>query len=194
MNNPLLPTEYHAGCEARLNELSQSDITNLTEFAERTLAGKGLNPAAGEDVTQRSLALILQGLESDQSGRVPRLMDTENMDAFRNYVRGVISSVVEAMSRKREFRIEHNPLRNEVDLPDDRTNLTPAQIAEWNDLRDQLFQRLRDRAPQSLKATINAWESVFVESDRIPGEGHPRNVGKVKELAKKIVAELGGIR
>jgi hypothetical protein len=193
MNNPL-PTEYHAGCEARLNELLQSDITNLTEFAERTLAGQGLNPAAGEDVTQRSLALILQGLESDQNGRVPRLMDTENKDAFLNYLRGVISSVIEAMGRKREFRIEHKQWRDEVDLSDDRTNLTPAQIAEWNDLRDQLFQRLRERAPRSLTGIVNAWEPVFVESDRIPAHGHPRNVGKVKKLAKKIVTELGGIR
>ena len=61
MKSPL-SLECRAFCEARSPELSRTDIANLREFAERRLAAQGLNPAAAEDVTQRALVAILQGL------------------------------------------------------------------------------------------------------------------------------------
>jgi hypothetical protein len=181
-------------CEIRLGELLPVDITNLTEFAERRLAAAGLNPASGEDVTQRALAAILRGLETDQGGRVPRLMDIESKSAFLNYIRGAISSISDAMRRKRQFRTQHEPWSDNLGLSADRTARTPAKLAEMADLKDQLFPRLRARAPKRLQRTIDAWESVFTESDRIPAPGHRRYVGEVKALAQEIVTELGGIR
>ena len=67
----------------RLNELTQVDIHNLTEFAECSLAVKGQNPTAGEDITQRALLAILRGLEMDQGGRMPRLVDMEIQGLLR---------------------------------------------------------------------------------------------------------------
>lgn len=179
--------------EARLNELQTADITNLTEFAERRLSAMGLNPVTGADVTQRALAAILQGLESDQRGRVPRLVNIESKDAFLNYVRGAISSGIEAMSRKPQFRVEHEPWQDGHAGSTDPHSLSPAAVAQLSDLKAQLFQRLRARAPSRLRPTIDAWESVFLHSDRIPAPGHRRYVGEVKNLARKIVTDLGGI-
>jgi hypothetical protein len=189
-----LSLESRTRCEVRLSELTQTDITNLTEFAERRLAVTGLNPSAGQDVTQRALSAILQGLESDQGGRVPRLVDIENKATFLNFVRGAISSIMEAMGRKREFRTEHRLWADNVPASVDGTTLSPSRNAELSDLRDQLFPRLRARAPRRLKRTIDAWEGVFTESDRIPAPGHRRYVSEVKSLAREIISELGGIR
>ena len=161
-----LSLDSSARCEVRLNELSPADIANLTGFAERRLAVMGLSPSAGEDATQRALVAILQGLESDQGGRTPRLVDLENKSTFLNFVRGAISSIIEAMGRKRQFRAKHTPWEDGMPPAADRVSLTPAQNAELSDLRGQLFPRLRARAPRRLKRTIDAWEAVFSESDR----------------------------
>jgi hypothetical protein len=170
------------------------DLANLTEFAERSLAAKGLNPSAGEDATQRALAAILRGLESDQGGRVPRLVDIENKDAFLNFVRGAVSSIIEAMGRKQQFRNEHELWQDGMAVSEPGSQLTPSQLAELSDLRDQLFPRLRAQAHRRLRRTIDAWEPVFTESDRIPAPGHRSYVREVRELAQEIVTELGGIR
>lgn len=192
MKNPQ-SLEHKSLCELRLNELSREDLANLTEFAERSLVAMGRNPWAGEDATQHALAAILRGLESDRGGRQPRPVDVANKDSFLNFVRGAISSTLEAMSRKRQFRIEHTGLEEDMASIAVATT-TPATQAELDDLRDQLFLRLRDRAPQRLQRTLDAWERVFTESDRIPAPGHRLYVGEVRDLAKEVVSELGGIR
>ena len=193
MKTPL-SLESRARCEVRLSELSQADITKLTEFARHRLAAQGLNASAAEDATQRALAAILRGLETDQGGRVPRLVDMESKDMFLNYVRGAISSVSEAMGRHEKVRSKHQPQLEELAPSQDESLLKPDTRAELCDLRDQLFPRLRAQAPKRLQPTIDAWESVFLESDRIPARGHRKYVGEVRHFAKQIVAELGGIR
>jgi len=192
MKTPL-SLECSARCKVRLSELSQADITNLTEFAEHRLAAQGVNPSAGEDVTQRALTAILQGLESDQGGRTPRLVDLENKSTFLNYVRGAISSISEAVARTHKRRINYRPLDKAASTRDEAMR-TPAENAEMSDLQEQLFPRLRAQAPRRLRRTIDAWESVFKESDRIPAPGHRKYVGEVKGLAQEIISELGGIR
>ncbi len=193
MKTPL-SLESRALCEVRLSELTHRDITNLTEFAEHRLAANGLTPLAAEDVTQQGLAAILRGLESDQGGRVPRLVDLQDKNTFLNYVRGAISSVSEAMGRKHKLRNEYRPWRDNLAAEPDASMRTPAENAELSDLQDQLFPRLRAQAPKRLTRTINAWEPVFKESDRIPARGHRKYVREVKDLAQQIVTELGGVR
>jgi hypothetical protein len=193
--NPPSNGDLRAGCEVRLNELEQSDIADLTHFAECRLASLGLPPSAGEDVTQRALLAILRGLESDQGGRMPRRENIEHKEAFLNWLRGAISSIIEAMGRKREFRNPHA----EWDDNDGRSNIaldkTPSSQAELNDLATQLFDRLRQRTPKRLHPTIAAWEHVFDQSDRIPDvKGRRKYVHQIRYLARDIVSELGGIR
>ena len=186
--------ECRARCEVRLSELSPADIAKLTEFAKRSLAAKGLDPSAGDDVTQRALAAILQGLESDQGGRMPRLVNLENKGTFLNFLRGGVSSITYSMWRSPKSRTEDEPWQDGVSVANDKLALTPAKNAELRDLRDQLFLRLRARAPRCLMPTIDAWEQVFTESDRIPSPGHRIYVVEVKRLAQEIITELGGIR
>lgn len=192
MKTPISP-ECRVRCEARLAELTRADLITLAEFAEHRLASQGLDPSLGEDVSQRALLTILRGLEKDQGGRVPRLVDIETKDAFLTYIRGAICSIVEAMGRKRQFRIQHEPWKEENEVATD-TLATPATDAEISDLREQFFPRLRSLAPERLQRTIDAWESVFDETDRIPAKGHRRYVKEVRQIARDVIADLGGIR
>ena len=191
MNPPFSP-EYTALCETRLGEITRADCADLTDFAECRLVAAGAPPACGEDVTQRAFHAVLIGLETDQGGRKPRLVDINDKPAFMNYMRGVISSLVYAMTRKRRIQVGHATWDDNIGLPDAGPH-SPANEAGLRDLGAQLFPRLRSRAPRRLLPTIAAWESVFLESDRIPARGHRKYVREVRDLAKKVLTELGDL-
>ena len=91
-------------CKVRLGEITDADIAALTEFAERRLVEIGASSSCGEDVTQRALHAVLHGLEKDQGGRKPRLVDVNDKTAFLNYLRGIVSSLLYSMTRTRGFR------------------------------------------------------------------------------------------
>jgi hypothetical protein len=69
---------------------------------------------------------------------------------------------------------------------------SPSNEAALWDL-GELFRRLRARAPRRLLPTINAWEAVFLSSDRIPAWGYHKYVREVKKLAQEVLSELGGL-
>lgn len=180
--------ELVALCEARLGEITADDSAALTQFAECRLVEVGVPSQYGEDIAQRAFQAVLRGLETDQGGRKPRLVDIQNKPAFMNYMRGIINSLVYAFIQKRGFTAAGPG----VDVPADPGTHSPAQQAELKDLSAQLFPRLRARAPQRLLRTIDAWESVFLESDRIPAPGHRRYVREIRNLAQQVLSELEG--
>ena len=191
MNSPFSP-EYKALCEARLGEITEADCASLTEFAECRLVAAGGPPAWGEDVTQRAFQKVLIGVETDQGGRKPRLVDINDKPAFLNYMRGVISSLVYSMTRKRRFHVGNEQWDDNIASPEADPD-SPANQAGLRDLGELLFPRLRSRAPRRLLPTIAAWESVFLESDRIPARGHRKYVREVRDLTQKVLLELGGL-
>ena len=191
MKNPDNP-EITTLCETRLNEITETDTNDLTEFAECRLVALGASPSHGEDVSQRALLLILQGLGTGQGGRRPRLEDLRDKPAFLNYVRGAISSIVHGMTTKSDFKAQQPPRDDDapaLDAADD----SPAEHAELADLRDQIFTRLRKRAQPHLQQTIDAWEAVFTESDRIPTPGSRKSAHEVRLLAKDILSQIDGM-
>ena len=193
MSSPFSP-EYKALCEARLGEITEADCADLTDFAERRLVAAGAPPSCGEDVTHRAFHAVLMGLETDQGGRKPRLVDINDKPAFLNYLRGIISSLVYAMTRKRRhYHVKHEKWDDNIAVPNAVAH-SPAKEAALRDLGEQLFPRLRSQAPRRLLPTIAAWESVFLESDRIPARGHRKYVREVRDLAKRVLTELGDPR
>jgi len=190
MKVPYQP-ELKALCETRLQEFTGADSADLTEFAECRLIVFGASPTLGEDLTQRALQQVLQGLETDQGGRRPRLVDLENKPAFLNYLRGVISSLVFGMTTKREFIANYSSGYDDAIASPDDDGGAAVKHAELIDLRDQFFPRLRARAPKRLLPTIDAWEPVFTLSDRIPVRGQRTYVREVRNLAKEVLSELG---
>jgi hypothetical protein len=134
----------------------------------------------------------LVGLERDRGGRKPRWLDIKNKPAFLNYLRGIVSSLVYARARKQGF--ESGKEWNDNIAPHVTGQASPAEEAALRDFAEELFPRLRARAPRRLLATIAGWESVYHESDRIPAQGGRRKyVGQVKSIAQQIVREIGGL-
>jgi hypothetical protein len=188
MNTPFGP-ELVRLCQARFGEITDADIAALTEFAERRLVEIGVPPSCGEDVTQRALHAVLHGLEKGHGGRKPRLVDVNDKTAFLNYLRGIVSSLLYSMTRTRGFRTTQQ--WDDRGPSPDAGRPSPANEAALRDLGEQLFRRLRARAPQRLLPTINAWEAVFLSSDRIPARGHRKYVREVRNLAQEVLSELG---
>jgi hypothetical protein len=191
VKTPINAEEVLQRCESYLNEITRQDIDNLTEFAECRLASLGLSPCSGEDIVQRAFQSVLRGLEMDQGGRRPRPVDVENKDSFLNYLRGAVSSKAEAATRRRELRHVHESYEESQGELDGGETHTPAQDAELADLSQELFERLRERAPARLHETIDAWEAVCLHSDRIPTvNGRRRHAGEVRQLAQSVLLEL----
>ncbi len=178
-------------CETRLREFTKADSADLTEFAECRLVVNGISPTNGEDLTQRAIQLVLQGLEMDKGGRRPRLVDVTDKPAFLNYLRGIISSLVYGMTRKSGFGTRCIRLEDVDTAEAPHDNGASVRDVELGDLRDQLFPRLRARAPARLHPTINAWEAVFTQTDRIPAPVQRRHAREVQDLARKVLTELG---
>lgn len=191
MKRPVSP-EVRSACEARLAEITDADTVALTEFAECRLVAVGAPPSHGEDIVQRAFHAVLMGLETDQPGRRPRPSDVGEKAAFLNYMRGAVSSLVYALTRKFSFRQEVGEWDDNT-LPPGETTSALTVALEMRDLRAELFPRLRARAPSRLIATIDAWESEFLHSDRIPARGHRKHVGEVKDLARGVLSELGDL-
>jgi len=203
MDAPTNP-ENAGRCEARLGELTDADLTDLRYFAQKRLLRSGQAADLARDVVQTSLQSVIQGLEATDLGRRPRPEDTESKEAFANYLRGVVNSKVEALSRCRDFRVrqvavvesaarEGGSTVGEVDSGVVLTapEISPGEQVGWEDYRTALFSRLRERAPQRLHRDIAKWEPVFLSSKSIPARG--RNYVEIKQLAQAIVTELGGI-
>jgi len=185
--------ELAALCQMRLTEITDADSAALTQFAECRLMAVGVASSYGEDVTQRAFQAVLEGLEIRRHGRRPRLQDIESKSAFQNYMRGVISSTIGVMTRKRGFRSEHLQWDDNIHtmVPGGRS---PTVEAVMRNLQEELFPRLRARAPRRLLPTIAAWESVFLYSDRIPAIGQRKYVREVQKLAQEVITDLGGLQ
>jgi hypothetical protein len=188
--NSLSP-DFTTRCDARLDEVTKADKDALVAFAKHRLVALGAPSSCAEDIVQKAFEAVLRGLEGTGKGsRNPRSSDIVDKPAFLNYLRGIISSLVWAMTCKREFRIGHRPW-DEIYPPPQAGGQSPAEEAEWRDLQEQLFPRLRARAPRRLWPTIDAWEEVFLHSDRIPAPGSRKYVREVRNLAQEILWELG---
>lgn len=168
----------------RLAELEADEVHHLRRFAWRRLERLGGRGAAAEDVVQASLLSVLVGANNPGNGRTPRPADVTDAGRFLNYLRGVIASKAEVLTRHpRPDRVELKKA-----LPVVSPAVPPDRVAAWNDFKAQFFLRLRQRAPTHLAPTIAAWEAVFLEADRIPAvNGNRKHAHQVRKLARRLL-------
>lgn len=184
----------------RLSELAENSIP-LQKFAEGRLARLPMDSALAEDLVQRAFLSVIMGLETNQ-GRKPNAHEVASPEAFLNYMKGVVTSLLDGMLRQREFHCFHLPLEEEdndlgksdwgMELGAPEAVRSQAHLA---DLKQQLFPRLRSQAHWTLWPTIDAWEQCFEFSDRVPDVAgrHRKYVMEVRKLAAAIIEDLGGI-
>jgi hypothetical protein len=162
----------------------------------------GRSSGDGEDIVQFALGAVVQGLESDQLGRRPRPKDVGDKESFFLYLEGIIVSRIQCETKSRRIKAyhRHSPIAEERD-PDDRDQgmvvasptRTASEQAALDDLQQELFMRLRERAPQRLRPTLDEWEKVFQESDEIPTPTFRKSRVQLRSLAREVLKEIGGI-
>lgn len=183
--------ETRLSCERLLAELTLEDIHNLRCFAESRLLHLGLSAGLAEDVVGKALAAVVSGAETGRGGRKPRPEDVANKAAFLNYLRGVISSVAEAGTRRQRYTTV--PLDTPgKEKPALAGRPAPETDVEVRDYAFELFSRLRTRAPSHLQPTLAEWEATFVWADRVPTIRSRRHAYELRKLAREVVAEIGG--
>jgi len=115
-------------------------------------SGSSLPSSRDEDLYQQALYVVLKGI-AGQGGRNPGPEDLQTKVTFRNYIRGVINSIVEGWART-----HHRNRHCSLDVIQDIVAATEAAQIEYQELLAQLFARLRQSAPARLLPTIEAWE------------------------------------
>ena len=186
----------------QLNQLTQTDLNKLAEFAERRMGGLPRARVAAEDVVQKALLAILRGTRKGGEGRRPPREAVRNKDAFLHYVRSAINSVVEAMRRPRELRFIHETIDRQMDPESHERVIVPAALPSPDtdpamvDLKQELFSRLRKMAPARLLPTIAEWEKTFFWETQVPVRKDRHHRDQVRLLAmrvlRQIARDLGG--
>jgi hypothetical protein len=201
MSTPLTP-ESRKACEARLQEIREDDIAGLKNFAEYRLMSLGRSSDEGEDIVQFALAAVVQGLESEDLGRRPRLQDVVDKRAFILYLQGIIVSRIQCETKSRRIKAyhQHTPIAEDAGQAARGEGVvlraptpTAAEQAALNDFQSELFARLRQRAPQRLRATLEEWEKVFQDSDAIPSPSFRKYRVELRGLAREVLEEIGGL-
>lgn len=196
-----LTPESRKACETRLQELRQKDIERLTDFAEFRLASLGRSIDDGEDMVQQALAAVVQGLESNELGRRPRPQDVADKTSFLLYLQGVIVSRIQCETKSRRIKAyhRHTPIAGDVSEGIEAgiclvsPTPTASEQASIDDLQDELFTRLRKRAPERLRATLEEWEKIFQESAEIPAPTFRKYRVELRSLAQEVMGEIGGL-
>ena len=204
MKTPL--TRRHGQVRAlttqQLNQLTQTDLNKLAEFAERRMGGLPLARVSAEDVVQKALLAIIRGTKKGGQGRRPPREAVRNKDAFLHYVRSAINSVVEATRRPRELHFIHEAIDRPMDPESHERVIVPAALPSPDtdpamvDLKQELFSRLRKMAPARLLPTIAEWEKTFFWATQVPVGKDRHHRDQVRLLAmrvlQQIVRDLGG--
>ena len=172
-----------------------TELTNSAEaqmdlilFSRRRLAHYGMsNDLENEanDLLQQAICVVLKGIDG-KDGRKPSDEDVESKEAFQNYMRGVINSIVEGWARTyhRERRYSHQSMDA---IQEFFADVKHNQI-EYQDLKEQLFTRLRRQIPGRLLQTVEAWERA--PDGNIPCVVSRKHVCAVRKMAQQIAREL----
>lgn len=182
-----LEANHSACCTQLIKELTQKELEELKAYARFRLIRAGLPRDLAEDMRQNALLAVLLGCRSDVSGRHPRKGDLADKSAFIRYLRGIICSLVEAQCR-RQNRFTFVPL--DLDLIGHSEPETKDRVA-GEDLAQQLFRRLGQRAPEHLLPTLRQWAAQWRECSVIPLAGkHRRLRQELRVLAAKVLNEV----
>jgi hypothetical protein len=172
-------------CQARIDAITEAEYRSLWRFADDRLTCIGLPPTDALDMVNQAIYLVEQGMLNGD-GRKPTRKDVVSEKAFHDYMTGTINSLINAESRKRKHRgtltdAEWENLQGKSELA--------CEQACRNDIKAQLFVKLRQEAAPHLHPTIDAYEQIFDHCDRIPTvNGKRKYAHEVRRMARKIVS------
>jgi len=175
--------------------LTQEDFGDLASFAGHQLRAVHLPDSLGEDLVQQAMVAVAVGARDRSQGRHPRPVDVAQHPQFLNYLRGIISSLVESHRSRLENHYPHSTW--EEWMPDDaageegKANTKVDEEVAFHDLSDLFLRRLALRTPARLRQLLSAWEEQQFSSDNIPVVGrHRRLRAELRALAADVMREL----
>ena len=168
-------------------------------YAARRRAWLGLRSHTAADLVHEALQAVLIGLKGGREGRHPRPEDLTDLGAFVVYLEKVIKSVA-AVACRHENCLDFVSWNGSSDDDENGTGRIELAVAldgdktvELEDLRRQLFPRLRAQSPRHLRRMITLWERDFPWTDRIPLNGRHRQYrAELRAIAGQNLRELGG--
>jgi hypothetical protein len=180
----------------RLEQLTASDLRNLATFAKSRLLGLPQNLISAEDVVQKTLLHIIRGAQRAIPRRRPTKGEVGNKAAFLQYMRSAIAAVIARAQRKLALLPIHEPLFMADGAAVNKpilllaTNVYPENSASLQDLKREIFVRLRRHASPRLLPTINEWERTFFWTNQMPRQGSRSHRRQVRMLAMLVLKEI----
>jgi DNA-directed RNA polymerase specialized sigma24 family protein len=164
----------------RLQSITREMLDRLNRFSLGRLIALHLPELFAEDLPQEAIKAILR------KRRKPKPKNLATPDAWEDYLRSIISSKAEAMTR----RIRFDPLPENDALPSPSAP-NPVQQAHQSDLKETFFKLLKRQVAPSDQPTVARWEETFEHTDRIPVlNGRRKSTWRVRNHARKVVAKL----
>lgn len=176
--------------------LTSGDFRTLATFAARQLGRMGLPAGTAEDIVQQALLTLAVGAGNGSRGRHPQPGDLADHGAFLNYLRGILSSLIDSQRKLRENRFAHTrwedgQMRLSLHPGFSTGHNVSAEVA-FNDLTELLYTRLSRRVPAWLRPPLNAWREQHFQSEQIPLDGAHRQLRlELRLLAAQVLSELG---
>ena len=184
-------------CAELIENIASENLMPLRYYAAYRLQRVGLSGQGAEDLVHDAIAAILNGIRHKKRGRHPLEQDLKSAETFTRYLRGVVNSLVEAERRRREHSHIHVGMNE--DFREDDCFLGTQLVAEvgpendpaWRDFLDELFSRLRGRAPKHLLSMITGWQKESLWAVKIPlGPNCRRHRAELRKLAREILHGL----
>jgi hypothetical protein len=165
----------------RLQGITPETLDRLNRFSHGRLLFFHLPMLFVEDLPQEAIQDILL------RERKPTADQLATAEAFESYIRSIISSKAEAMSRR--LRFEELPERDTMAMA--TPTPSPAQAAHQSDLKETFFKLLKKQVAPSDCPTVDEWHEIFDHTDRIPVvNGKRKSTWRIRNLARKIATRL----
>ena len=156
-SKPQTSPSQRAVCDA-LGRLTQRDLADLANFARHQLQAVNLPECFGEDIVQQSILAIAIGARERSQGRHPRPVDVEQHPNFLNYLRGIITSLVESQLNRLENHFPHATweewMLDGVPGGEGKADSIVEEEVAFQVLSDFFLQRLTLQAPARLQQLL----------------------------------------
>jgi len=179
----------------RLDQLVLSDLRDLATFARTRLRGLPPSAISAEDAVQKTLLHVIRGTQRATPPRRPTSQQVRDKAAFMKYMKSAITNVIAGAERKQAVLPIHEPLFS-VDATQNEqplglvASLSPENSITLQDLKREVFSRLRTYAPPRLLPIINQWERTFFWTNQMPRLGPRGHRTQVRMLAMQVLKEI----
>ena len=184
--------------------LTESDYQQLTSFAARRLRCARAGCSQGDrivvepsDLVHQAVLKALLGGAGFPGGWHLRPADLATPQTFRRALQSIINSTAIALAKRSEYRTDHVPVGNPVTEPgavEPETRLDTRRHLELRDLREAVFQELREKAAghPERQRLIERWESAFLTDYQLPkGSDSRQRRRHLRSQIQKVLQKLG---